>query len=180
MLRSVSMCAATYYTVWKHLECTFNEGPLPSKCSPRRQVSDCFRKISLLEQQIWELELIEHWNPNSRATGSATGKLTREAWTTSQMCSCSCGRGSVGVEEHGVKGSGKVVGESAAVVVLWERHQTRHNQQQQEEDVEGESCSQDTVQERPRRGPISLIGPKPWTFKHFYTRCLGLAIDFFK
>lgn len=30
MWRSVSMCAATYYTVWKHLECTFNEGPLPS------------------------------------------------------------------------------------------------------------------------------------------------------
>lgn len=154
-----------------------------------RQVLDGFRKIPLLEQQIQEQELtvalkcIEYWSPNlhpnfahfKQSYRFCYRRVNREAWTTSQlillkpcvsegyMCSCSCGRGSVGVEEHGVKGSGKVVRESAAVVVFWEGHQTRHNQQQQEEDVEGKSRSQNTIQQRPRRGQISLISPAEWT-----------------
>lgn len=35
----------------------------------------------------------------------------------------SCGRGAVGVAQHGVEGAGKVVGQCAAVVVLSQGHQ---------------------------------------------------------
>lgn len=61
----------------------------------------------------------------------------------------SCGRGAVGVAQHGVEGAGKVVGQGTAVVLFRQRHQASQHQQQQEEQVEGEGSTQYPVEEWP-------------------------------
>lgn len=49
--------------------------------------------------------------------------------------------------QHGVERSGKVVGQCAAVVLFRERHQAGQNQEHEEEQVQGESSSQNPVEE---------------------------------
>lgn len=60
----------------------------------------------------------------------------------------SCGRGPVGIVQHGEERAGKVVGQRTAAVVIRRRNQTDQNQEQEEEQEEVKDDPQDPVQER--------------------------------
>ena len=69
------------------------------------------------------------------------------------------GRWAIGVAQHGVEGAGEVVGERAAVIVLGQRHQAGHHQQEQEEEVQGEGGAEHALEEGALRGRITLLRP---------------------
>jgi len=79
----------------------------------------------------------------------------------------SCGRGPVGVAQHGVEGAGKVVGQRAASALppagapRW-RQQHQQQQQQQQQQVEGERGPQHPLEEGPRGGgALAPAAPGP-------------------
>lgn len=106
---------------------------------------------------LWKVCLKLHLNA---ATGSMLDFiLTRGRVFQSSVVAFSCGRGAVGVAQHGVEGAGEVVGQCAAVVLLGQRHQAGQDQQHEEEQVEGEGRSEDPVEEGPAWGRVPPLLP---------------------
>lgn len=69
-------------------------------------------------------------------------------------------RGAIGISEHGVEGTGKIVGEGTAVVLFRHGNQAGQPDEEQQEELKGKSCSENPVQE-------ASAGARSWNWPRF-------------